>query len=164
MTIKRTAQKDWSNLTLKCYAKPHSDWKNANTLFPSYLKGYFNPNLYWNKQRSANHKSKNFKLHTRWDYRTSLYQTYCVFVPFSFVKNLNKAKHSSSLFFKEISKNGTRSHGRMFASAKKSNESRFDSYSVRKSALIISHITFRDCRLHSFSDNLSRNSCVRKAL
>ena len=70
----------------------------------------------------------------------------------------------SSLFFKEISKNGKRSHGRVFASAKKSNKSRFDSYSVRKSALIISHITFRDCRLHSFSDNLSRNSCVRKTL
>ena len=35
----------------------------------------------------------------------------------------------------------------------------FDSYSVRKSALIISHITFWDCRMHSFSDNLSRNSC-----
>ena len=41
-----------------------------------------------------------------------------------------------------------------------SNKSRFDSYSVRKSALIISHITFRDCRVHSFSDNLSRNSCI----
>ena len=43
---------------------------------------------------------------------------------------------------------------------KKSNKSRFDSYSVRKSALIISHITFRDCRVHSSSDNLSRNSCI----
>ena len=42
---------------------------------------------------------------------------------------------------------------------KESNKSRFDSYSVRKSVLIISHITFRDCRVHSFSDNLSRNSC-----
>ena len=33
-----------------------------------------------------------------------------------------------------------------------SNKSRFDSYStvVRKSVLIISHITFRDCRLHVF--------------
>ena len=37
---------------------------------------------------------------------------------------------------------------------KESNKSRFDSYSVRKSVLIISHITFRDCRVHSFSDNL----------
>ena len=33
---------------------------------------------------------------------------------------------------------------------KESNKSRFDSYSVRKSVLIISHITFRDCRVHSF--------------
>ena len=31
---------------------------------------------------------------------------------------------------------------------KESNKSRFDSYSVRKSELIISHITFRDCRVH----------------
>ena len=33
---------------------------------------------------------------------------------------------------------------------KKSNKSRFDSYSVRKSVLHISHITFRDCRVHIF--------------
>ena len=33
---------------------------------------------------------------------------------------------------------------------KESNKSRFGSYSVRKSALLISHITFRDCRMHSF--------------
>ena len=43
---------------------------------------------------------------------------------------------------------------------KESNKNRFDSYSVRNSVLIISHITFRDCRVHSFSDNLSRNSCI----
>ena len=43
---------------------------------------------------------------------------------------------------------------------KESNKSRFDSYSVRNSVLIISHITFRDCRLHIFSDNLSRNSYI----
>ena len=43
---------------------------------------------------------------------------------------------------------------------KESNKSRFDSYSVRNSVLIISHITFRDCRVHIFSDNLSRNSCM----
>ena len=46
---------------------------------------------------------------------------------------------------------------------KESNKSRFDSYSVRNSVLIISHITFRDCRVHSFSDNLSRNSCKLKS-
>ena len=43
---------------------------------------------------------------------------------------------------------------------KESNKSRFDSYSVRNSVLIISHITFRDCRVHMFSDNLSLNSCI----
>ena len=43
---------------------------------------------------------------------------------------------------------------------KESNKSRFDCYSFRKSALIISHITFRDCRAHSFSENLSPNSCM----
>ena len=43
---------------------------------------------------------------------------------------------------------------------KESNKSRFDSYSVRNSVLIISHITFLDCRvLNFFSGNLSRNSC-----
>ena len=41
---------------------------------------------------------------------------------------------------------------------KESNKSRFDSYSVRDSVLIIS--SFRDCRVHSFYDNLSRNSCI----
>ena len=43
---------------------------------------------------------------------------------------------------------------------KESNKSRFDSYKVAKSTLIISHVTFRDCRVHIFSDNLSRNSCI----
>jgi len=45
---------------------------------------------------------------------------------------------------------------------KESNKSRFDSYSVRNSLLIISHITFWDCRVHIFSDNLSRNSCTNR--
>ena len=31
---------------------------------------------------------------------------------------------------------------------------------VTNSALIISHITFRDCRVHISSDNLSRNSRI----
>ena len=43
---------------------------------------------------------------------------------------------------------------------KKRNNSRFDSYSVRNRLLIISNITFRDCRVHIFSDHLSRNSCT----
>ena len=47
---------------------------------------------------------------------------------------------------------------------KESNKSTFDSYSVRNSILIISHITFRDCRAHIFSDNLSQNSCNIKHL
>ena len=44
---------------------------------------------------------------------------------------------------------------------KGSYKSKFDSYSVRNSVLNISHITFRDCRVHIFSDNLSRNSCIQ---
>ena len=43
---------------------------------------------------------------------------------------------------------------------KESNKRSFDSYSVRKSVLIISHITFRDRRVHIFADNLSQNSCI----
>ena len=43
----------------------------------------------------------------------------------------------------------------MFATAKKKEQSRLDSYSVRNSVLIVSHITFRDCRVHILSDNLS---------
>ena len=48
---------------------------------------------------------------------------------------------------------------------KESNKTKFDSYSVRNSVLIISHITFRDCLVHIFlsSYNLSRNSCILKA-
>ena len=44
---------------------------------------------------------------------------------------------------------------------KESNKSRFDSYSVRNSVFSISRITFRDCRVHILSDNLSRNSCIQ---
>ena len=44
---------------------------------------------------------------------------------------------------------------------KESNKGRFESYSVRNGVLIIFHITFRDCHVHIFSDNLSRNSCIR---
>ena len=43
---------------------------------------------------------------------------------------------------------------------KEGNKSRFDSYSVRNSELIVSHITFGDCRVYIFSDNFSRNSCM----
>ena len=44
---------------------------------------------------------------------------------------------------------------------KESNKRNFDSYSARNSVLIISHITFRDCRVHIFADNLSQNSCIQ---
>ena len=43
---------------------------------------------------------------------------------------------------------------------KESNKSKFDSYSVRNSVLIITHITVRFCRVHIFCDNLSRKSCI----
>ena len=41
---------------------------------------------------------------------------------------------------------------------KESNKTKFDSYSVRNSVLIISHITFQDCRVHTFFGKISRNS------
>ena len=41
---------------------------------------------------------------------------------------------------------------------KENNKSSFHSYSVRNSVMIISHITFRYCRMHVFSKNLSRNT------
>ena len=47
---------------------------------------------------------------------------------------------------------------------KESNKTKFDSYSVRNSVLIISHITFRDVAFTFFSDNLSRNSCIHVKL
>ena len=47
---------------------------------------------------------------------------------------------------------------------KESSNRRFNSYSVRNSVLIISHITFRDCRVHIFSDDLFRNSCISSAV
>ena len=46
---------------------------------------------------------------------------------------------------------------------KKSNNSRLDGYCVRNSVLIISHVTFRDCRVQIFSDNLSQHSCIHFA-
>ena len=63
-----------------------------------------------------------------------------------------------SLLFKQTWKNGTRGHDVCLRLLKESNKGRFDSYSVRNAVLILSHITFRDCRVHIFSDNLSRNS------
>ena len=67
----------------------------------------------------------------------------------------------SSLFFKEFERMVREATDICLRVLKESSKSRFDSFSVRKSALIISHITFRDCRVHSFSDYLARNSCIR---
>ena len=68
-----------------------------------------------------------------------------------------------SLFFTEILKEWHERPWTMtcFPVLKRSSKSRFDSYSVGNSVLIISHITFRDCRVHFFSDNLSRNCCIQ---
>ena len=70
----------------------------------------------------------------------------------------------NSLFFKEISKNGKKGHGLMFSSAKGKQQSRFESYSVRTKC--IDHIPYylSYCRVHSFCDNLSRNSCIPNSI
>ena len=66
----------------------------------------------------------------------------------------------SSLFFKEISERmAGEAMDICLRALKESNKNRFDSFSVRNSVLSISHNTFRDCSMHIFSDNLSRNSC-----
>ena len=41
----------------------------------------------------------------------------------------------------------------MFTSAKEKHQSRFDSYIVRNSVTITSHISLRDCRVHIFSED-----------
>ena len=65
----------------------------------------------------------------------------------------------SPLFFKEFERMAGEAMDICLRVLEESNKSRFDSYSVRNSLLRISHITFRDCRVYIFSDNLSRNSC-----
>ena len=70
----------------------------------------------------------------------------------------------SSLFFRKRKKFETMALEAMAVCLrvlKESNKSRFDSYSIRNSVLIISHTTFRDCPVQFFSDNLSRNSCIQ---
>ena len=67
----------------------------------------------------------------------------------------------SALFFKEIWKNGTGCLGCYVCDCwRKATKVSSTATVVRNSVLIISHITFRDCRVHIFSDNLSRNNCV----
>ena len=63
-------------------------------------------------------------------------------------------------------KNGTRGHVLIFtiANIKESNKIKFDSYSVRNSVLIISHITFSRLSRAHFFNNLSRNSCMQQSV
>ena len=56
----------------------------------------------------------------------------------------------SSLFFKEFERVAREAMDLYLRVLKESNKSRFDSYSVRNSVLLISLITFRDCRVHIF--------------
>ena len=58
--------------------------------------------------------------------------------------------HCSSKKFERIARESTNICLHML---KESNKSRFDSYSVRNSVLIISHITFRVGRVHFFFRN-----------
>ena len=77
-----------------------------------------------------------------------------------FRERLSQKKHTtipkgivgdlSSLFFKEIYKNGREVMDVCLRVLKKSNKSRFDSYNAKNGVLIISHVTFRDCRVHMF--------------
>ena len=76
------------------------------------------------------------------------------------------------LFFsKKFERIGTKGLGNVFASAKGKQQKYSRSLSVvqtatvaRNSVLIIPHFTFRDCRVHIFSDNLSRSSCIDKVI
>ena len=66
----------------------------------------------------------------------------------------------SSLFFKYICKNGTRGHGIMFAITKGKQQKWV--WQLHRQEKCINHIpfTFWVCRMHTFSDNLSQNSCI----
>ena len=60
----------------------------------------------------------------------------------------------SSLILKEFERMAREAMDVCLQVLKESNKSRFDGYSVRNSVLIISHITFRDCRVNIYSVNL----------
>ena len=49
---------------------------------------------------------------------------------------------------------------------KQPNKSRFNSYSVKKQCIdhTVSHINFRDCCVHIFSNNLSQNTCTMNGM
>ena len=67
----------------------------------------------------------------------------------------------SSLFFKEIWKNWHERPWKCVCEcSRKATKVSSTATVVRNSVLIISHVTFRDCRVHIFSDNLPRNSCI----
>ena len=67
----------------------------------------------------------------------------------------------NSLLFKEVWKNETRGHGRIFAGAKRKQQKYVRQLQCQEQrVLIISHITFWDCGVHIFPGNLSRNSCI----
>ena len=60
----------------------------------------------------------------------------------------------SSLFFKEIERMAQEAMEVCWRVLKESKQRNFHSYSVRNSVLVISRITFRDCLVHIFADNL----------
>ena len=67
----------------------------------------------------------------------------------------------NSLLFKEVWKNETRGHGRIFAGAKRKQQKYVRQLQCQEQrVLIISHITFRDCRVYIIPGNLSRHSCI----
>ena len=75
----------------------------------------------------------------------------------------------SSLFSKKLERVARETMDVCLRVLKESKIIKFDIYSVRNSVLIISHTTFRDCRVHiccprSLTDNLSRNSCIHLSL
>ena len=61
----------------------------------------------------------------------------------------NPERYCGSFEFTVLQRNLKEWHERPWT-LKESNKSRFDSYIVRNSVLLISHITFRDCRVHIF--------------
>ena len=42
---------------------------------------------------------------------------------------------------------------------KESTTNKFDSFNRQEQCIDHTHVAFRDCRVHIFYDNLSRNSC-----
>ena len=60
----------------------------------------------------------------------------------------------SSLFFKEIERMAQEAMEVCWRVLKENNQRNFHSYSVRNRVLVISRITFRDCLVHIFADNL----------